>query len=560
MDQRLDQTLRQARAAINLLVQDPAERRALYGHAVAMVTAESSAGLHLRRPGSGFIGPFQMNKQHALAIRNQDEGVQLNQILRAQERLPPEQRSPDAQLLLNAGATRGPWMVNGRDMHQDQGVLGGVSTVIAARVASRAAETPITDLSASQVWVQHKLGWYGGAAIVRAAENNPTMRVGDVRIPEAENQAINPRHIRSNFGTGPNTSVASIMARTDAKFEARVDDPGVIGRLSRENRALFAEATGISPERVEQAAVRQAPAATQVAGGTEQTPDRNTIVARQQGLIAAGHDLGPRGADGVWGRRSQQADAAYKQATGKTIAETLQAQPVAPTTQVAAAGEPRATPAQPTQAAPSQATQAAPAITPVAALDDAPNRNTRQATGRVHLDKALGAAGLNTASEVDALRNQRGLRDASPSQMQAALRDDVRAIQRELKDAGFNVGRADGLVGARTERALAAFREQRGAEPQAIGRIRASATPNEREVQASIPKPELAPPPSGIQLTAQIAEDNRRLAAAQQAASETKLNETGTRGGESASAAEPKTPTQVVAVAQNREGRGAGPV
>lgn len=518
VDRRLSATLREARAAINLLVEDAPTRRALHGHATAFVTVESNAGALLRRSGSGFIGPFQMNQDHATAIRNDEVGVKLREILMAQERLPPAQRNPDAQILLNAGATRGPWTVSGRDMYQDQGVLGAVSTVIAARHSSQAAGQPIAELSAAQVWMSHKLGWYGGAAVVAAAENDTRTPIGQVQIPEADGQRINMRHIHSNFtGVSPRTSVGEIMERTEAKFSSKVH-PDIMSRLSPADRRLFAEATEIPAARIEQAAQRTVPE-TQVAAAT---PDRETIIGRQQALIAAGHDLGPRGADGVWGRRSQQADAAYKQATGRSIAE---ATTTAPATTVAQA------PAAPL-----------PATAPLEHAGD----GRRQATGKPHLDKALNVLGLSREIEVDALRHAQGVSRANPEQLQTALRDNIRTVQRELRTAGFNAGPVDGLVGERTEQALSAYRQKHGAEPAALQKLRASTTPNAATLQAAIP----LPPDAGVTaatITAQIQREVRQAG----------LNSTGTRGGEDTPRSEPVSPTQVASAKQAQEQRGA---
>ncbi|MBA4274158.1 MAG: hypothetical protein C0436_00750 [Alphaproteobacteria bacterium] len=405
--------------------------------------------------------------------------------------------------------------------------------MIAARQSSNATGQPITELSAAQVWMSHKLGWYGGAAVVAAAQENPRTPISQVQIPEADGQRINMRHIRSNFSdVGPRTTVGEIMRRTEAKFSDRVH-PDIMSRLSPTDRRLFAEATEIPVARVELAAAQRRSPETQVAA---EQPDRETIITRQQALIAAGHDLGPRGADGIWGRRSQQADAAYRTATGRSIAEAT-AVPAA--TQVAQAPAAATTVPQATPAT----TAPLPAVTPLEQAGD----GRRQATGRVHLDRALNVLGVSRNVEIDALRQAQGVTRTNPEQLQAALRDDIRTLQRELRTAGFNAGPVDGLVGDRTERALNAYRQRHGAEPEALQRLRATTVANDARMQAAIP----LPPDAGVTaetITAQI----------QQGVRQAGLNEAGVRGGEEASRTEPVAPTQVAAVRETQQ-RGASP-
>lgn len=409
-----NEVMEQTYAAIDLLEKDPETRKALKGFATAMTVAETNAGQHsMLHNGRQYIGPYQMNNNHAYAMRNSKEGLALRDRLMEQEALPAKERDSQAQLLLNAGATAGVWTVSRANPYQNQGVLGAVSTIISANAAAKATGKDIKDLDATEVWLPHKLGINGGTAVLKALTENPDTLVSDVESPYGT--ALSKAAYKNNFkGNYHNATVEDIYDKTHAKFKKKVADR-VTNRLTPEQKEFFTAATGL---------IVPASSPTQVAQATE-TPANPVRPSAPQPAPNATPPTPP--------------DAAAK--------------PVEP--QVASVSTTK-----------TATTKHEPPLKPLANLSTVANDNMRR------LSNNLAGMGMIDADMKPEMRAQKlaeyvkengGMKEAL---VQSKIV--ITQIQTELQASGVLKASADGLYGKETRAAHLAYRSAHNKDPQTI--------------------------------------------------------------------------------------------
>src|SRR6185436_6185028 len=78
---------------------------------------------------------------------------------------------------------------------------------------------------------------------------------------------------------------------------------------------------------------------------------------------------------------------------------------------------------------------------------------------------ATGEVNEETWRAIDAARWTLGARVLAHEQPEPIFGDDVRQLQERLLELGFDVGRADGILGRRTAAALASFQRECGLVP-----------------------------------------------------------------------------------------------
>ncbi|MEV6635300.1 N-acetylmuramoyl-L-alanine amidase [Actinoplanes sp. NPDC051470] len=120
--------------------------------------------------------------------------------------------------------------------------------------------------------------------------------------------------------------------------------------------------------------------------------------------------------------------------------------------------------AAPASGAPASGASSAPASAASSALDDF-DAETETAVRAFQQSRGIGADGLvgvETWAALDGARWKLGSRTLFHSVPNALVGEDVSALQERLLEMGFDTGRADGIYGARTARAVAQFQREVG--------------------------------------------------------------------------------------------------
>lgn len=446
--------IEQTYAAIDLLEKDPETRKALKAFAIAMTVTETNAGqhsmLHNSRP---FIGPSQMNNAHAYAMRNSKEGLALRDRLMQEESLPANQRNPDAQLLLNNGATAGVWTVSRANPYQNQGVLGAVSTIIAAKAAAKATGKDITQLSATEVWLPHKLGINGGTAVLKAYTEDPETLVSDVK--SAYGKAVSKGAYNNNFkGNYATATVEDIVNKTHAKFQRKVNE-GVVGRLTPEQQtSFFAYADVEKPH------------------NTPNTPPASSTQIAQAPPIPLKRPDPPK---------NEQPNVSATPAP----AATPQTTPAAPPAIVASVAPP----------APAPASRENPPLKPIAPLDTRGNTDYRRLANNLvglgYIEAAMKPV-ERAAMLAKYIQENGGVKNALTHSMDA-----VKTMQVALQSEGMLKGEVDGLYGNQTREAHLAYRTAHQKDPHPASSQLAQGSPPPKAKE-----PDAPPPPSQANLPA----------------------------------------------------------
>lgn len=447
--------LEQTNAAIDLLEKDPEVRKALKGFALAITVTETNAGQHsMLHNNRQYIGPNQINNDHAYAMRNTKEGLALRERLMNEEALPAKERDPQAQLLLNAGATAGVWTVSRANPYQNQGVLGAVSVIVAAKAAAKATGKNITDLNATEVWLPHKLGINGGTAVLKALTENPDTLVSEVESPYGT--AVSKAAFKNNFkGNYHGATVEDIYDKTHAKFQRKVIE-GVVDRLPPNQQALFSAVANVD--------MSQAPA----------QPKNN----QQETRIAQIPTPSPRP------NEANQPIVNASSPAPQTIKPSASPAPIAPPVIVASAA--------PNPASSKTDTS----LKPLASLSTTANTHYRRlANNLVGLGKIEADMKPEARAEILAkyINENGGVKNALEQSM-----DSIKAMQVALQAEGTLTGAVDGLYGSKTRNAHIAYRDTHHKDPQALTTRTAN---NESTPPANNP-PTADKPPSQANLPA----------------------------------------------------------
>lgn len=90
--------------------------------------------------------------------------------------------------------------------------------------------------------------------------------------------------------------------------------------------------------------------------------------------------------------------------------------------------------------------------------------NTRRAVSRFQADQGVAADGFPTTALLDQVRARAGVTPDPLRTPRGLDSGGVRELQRLLNQLGYNLGRADGVIGSRTRAAIRAFERDRGME------------------------------------------------------------------------------------------------
>jgi len=191
------------------------------------------------------------------------------------------------------------------------------------------------------------------------------------------------------------------------------------------------------------------------------------LLAPESAPVVSAPAAGPFAASSPSAASSPAATSAASPSAASSPPASSLAAPSSAAPSASAAGLSAASPASSSLAAPFSAAPSSSAAGPAASLDvfdEATERAVRafQQSRGIGVD---GIVGAETWQALDGARWKLGARTLFHSIPSALVGEDVHALQERLLEMGFDSGRADGIYGARTARAVAQFQREVGLTP-----------------------------------------------------------------------------------------------